>query len=376
LKQKVLFVASISKHILRFHLPYLEWFQQKGYETHVACRGEDNIPFVDKKWEVPFVRTPYSLNHFIAFKELKKIINNEQFVLIHCHTPMASVLTRLSATKARKKGTIVLYTAHGFHFFKKGPIFNWLTFYPIELILSRYCDGIITINNEDYQNIKKAENNRTRIFKVPGVGVKSNMFFPVTNEEKLYIRMKNGYHNDDLILIYAAEFISRKNHEFIIENTKVLINKIPNIKILFAGRGKLFDKLKKETFKLKLNSYIHFLGFRNDIDEIYKMSDIGISPSLQEGLPINVVEMMMTGLPIIASNIRGHNDLIKNNVHGFLYQKNNKKEFIDYTYRLSIDSQQRKLFSKNCIIKSKEFDLSNSMKEIINIYRHYLNNKI
>ena len=228
----------------------------------------------------------------------------------------------------------------------------------------------------DQKNIKKAENNRTRIFKVPGVGVKSNMFFPVTNEEKLYIRMKNGYHNDDLILIYAAEFISRKNHEFIIENTKVLINKIPNIKILFAGRGKLFDKLKKETFKLKLNSYIHFLGFRNDIDEIYKMSDIGISPSLQEGLPINVVEMMMTGLPIIASNIRGHNDLIKNNVHGFLYQKNNKKEFIDYTYRLSIDSQQRKLFSKNCIIKSKEFDLSNSMKEIINIYRHYLNNKI
>ena len=129
MKKKILFTASIAKHLFRFHLPYLQWFKEQGYETHVACDGDESIPYVDKQWKVPFIRRPFSAGHIKAYKELKAIIDKEQYTMLHCHTPMASIVTRLAAIDARKKGTKVLYTAHGFHFYNGASLINWLTYY-------------------------------------------------------------------------------------------------------------------------------------------------------------------------------------------------------------------------------------------------------
>ena len=153
--KKILFVASVTSHILTFHIPYLKLFQEQGYEVHVASFGEDEIPYCDKHFNIPFARSPFQKNNLKAYRELKKVIQTEKYDIIECNTPMASVLTRLAAKKSRKQGTRVIYMAHGFHFFKGAPIKNWLTYYPIEKYLSRYTDDLITINEEDFEFAQK-----------------------------------------------------------------------------------------------------------------------------------------------------------------------------------------------------------------------------
>jgi glycosyltransferase involved in cell wall biosynthesis len=137
--KKVLFVATVVKlHIMVFHLPYLEWFKKNGFEVHVAARNdyenkdECKIPFCDRYYDLPFERSPLKNNNFYVQKKLKKLIEINKYDIIHCHTPIAGALTRLVARKSRKNGTNIIYTAHGFHFYKGAPIKNWLIYYPIE----------------------------------------------------------------------------------------------------------------------------------------------------------------------------------------------------------------------------------------------------
>jgi glycosyltransferase EpsD len=372
MKKKVLFTASIAKHLVRFHLPYLKWFKEQDYEVHIACEGDDEVPFTDKKWAVPFVRSPFSKGHIKAYKTLKRIIDTEEYSLIHCHTPMASIVTRLAAKEARIRGTKVLYTAHGFHFFNRGPFLNWLTYYPVEILCSYLADAIITINNEDYLRISKNGNAKCKYFLIPGVGVEKSKFSPVNEEVKQRIRRKNGFGNNDLLLIYAAEFIPRKNHEFLIKSAKELVDRIPNVKILFAGRGKLEGKLVQLSNKLGLNNkVIYFLGFRNDINEVFQMCDIGISASLQEGLGLNLIEEMMCGLPVVATEDRGHNEVINQNENGFLFPQGNKSQFRDYIEALTNDKNRSKM-SKKAIIKADSFELLSSLNIMGSIYSELL----
>ena len=149
--KKILFVASIHKHFLAFHLPYINWLKDNGCIVHVAANGTDKVPNVDKQWNVCIERNPFSLNNIKAVNCLKKIIEENSYDLVHCHTAMGAVVARLAARENRNRGiTKVLYTAHGFHFFKGSPKRYWLMYYPMEKFLLKYTDGIITINNEDY----------------------------------------------------------------------------------------------------------------------------------------------------------------------------------------------------------------------------------
>ena len=370
--KKVLFTASIAKHILRFHLPYLKWFKDQGYETHVACNGEEYIPYTDVKHMVPFVRSPFHLGHREAYRELKALMDREEYAMIHCHTPMASVVTRLAAKSSRKNGAKVLYTAHGFHFYKGSSIHNWLTYYPVELALARYADAIITINEEDFQAIKSKENKTTKVFKIPGVGVDKKRFYQVSREEKTFLRRKNGFTEEDFILVYAAEFIPRKNHFFVISATKKLKEEIPSLKILFAGRGALKEVLEQQVKASGLDGIINFLGFREDIDEIFKLSDIGISSSKQEGLGLNLVEEMMCGLPIVATEDRGHKEIVDQGENGFLFPQGDMEEFVRSIKRLYENEVLRKSMGRKAIEKAQKFELSNSLKEMEKIYNQFL----
>ena len=134
--KKVLFVATVPSHIRAFHQPYLKLFKENGYEVHVACNKKEDINNCDKIFSIPIERSPYKIGNIKAIKELKKIIDKENYKIIHCHTPMGSVVARLAAKQARKKGTRVIYTAHGFHFFKGAPIINWLLYYSVEKYLA------------------------------------------------------------------------------------------------------------------------------------------------------------------------------------------------------------------------------------------------
>ena len=327
--KKVLFTATVDSHILQFHIPFLKLFKDNGYEVHVATNGNEKIPYCDKKHIICFERSPYKINNLKAIKDLKKIIDGEQFDIIHCHTPMGSVVTRLAAKKARKKGTRVIYTAHGFHFYKGAPVLNWLLFYPVEKYLAKYTDTLITINQEDYELAKKKFSKRCNdIEYVPGVGIDPNKFnIKMSDKEKHDLRKSIGLKDDDFVMIFVARLDKNKNQGFLIEITKEMLKNNDNIHLLLVGPDELNGKYQKQAESIKHN--VHFLGYRKDIPELLNISDVVVSSSLREGLPVNIIEALYVGIPVVALNCRGMSDLIENGENGYIVGINNNIEFLN-----------------------------------------------
>lgn len=320
--KKVAFVATVVKtHINAFHLPYLKWFQEQGWETHVCAKNDfiDEacvIPCCDHYYDIPFSRSPLNRNNIEAYKKFREIVEENDFDIVHCHTPVGGVIARLACRKARKKGTKVVYTAHGFHFYKGAPLLNWLVYYPIERWLARYTDVLITINREDYARAQKFKAGKVEY--VPGVGVDTERFCGMLSREEARAKKEElGIGAQDVILLSVGELIARKNHKAVIHAIKKISD--PHLRYLIVGRGALEAKLQAAVEQLGLTEQIKLLGFRKDIAELCAISDLFVFPSYQEGLPVALMEAMAAGLPVICSNIRGNTDLIADGEGGFLH---------------------------------------------------------
>lgn len=315
---KVLFCATVDLHFKAFHLPFMKWFQEQAWEVHVAANGDLKLPYVDKKYNIPFERSPFKLKNIKAYTELKAIIANTNYKIIHCHTPIGGMLVRLASSKARKNGTTVIYTAHGFHFCKDSPLLNWLIYYPIERGLAHFTDCLITINQEDYTRAVKHRFKAGRIERVHGVGIDIEKFKPSKEETKQDLRQKNGYKPDDFLMFYAAEFNKNKNQQLLIRVLAKLKKTVPHARLILVGNGSMIDYCSELAKELGVTEMVDFLGFRKDIDEILPMCDLAVASSFREGLPVNIMEAMACGLPVIASDNRGHRELVSNNESGWV----------------------------------------------------------
>ncbi|WP_431800786.1 glycosyltransferase family 4 protein [Halobacillus andaensis] len=324
--RKILFTATVDYHFKAFHLPYLKWFKEQGWDVHVAASGDIHLPYVDQKYNLPIQRGPVHKENLIAYRQLKKIIEDNRYNLIHCHTPMGGVLTRLAARAARNKGTKVIYTAHGFHFCKDAPLANWCLYYPIEKGLANLTDCLITINEEDY-TLASMKLNTKRNELVHGVGVNTEDFKPVRYEQKMELRKSLGYQPDDFLLIYAAEFNKNKNQQFLIRAFEKAARTMPHAKLLLAGEGSTLNECRKLTVHLGIENRVDFLGFRKDMKRLLAICDAAGGSSLREGLPVNIMEAMACALPIIATDNRGHRELIHHSVNGWLIEKNGIDDF-------------------------------------------------
>ncbi len=370
MKKKVLFSATVDSHILHFHVPYLKLFKEKGYEVHVATNGNEKIPYCDKKHIISFERSPYKLNNLKAIKQLKKIIDEENFEIIHTHTPMGSVVTRLASIKARKKGARVIYTAHGFHFYKGASKLNWLIFYPVEKILSRHTDCLITINKEDYELAKNKFKKCKQIEYVPGVGIDEEKFnFKMTTKEKNDLRKTIGLKKDDFVLIQVGELNENKNQIMSIEAMREIVKKHDNIHLVLAGTGVLKSFYKEKIKEYTLERNVHLLGYRKDVPKLLKISDVLLSLSHREGLPVNVIEAMFCGLPVIATNCRGNRDLVKNEKNGYFKEINDTNLLIKKIEKLYNDKEQYKEFKEYNKKEIKQYILENIIELLGKIYK-------
>ena len=333
--KKVLYVATVDDHIKAFHLPYLKLLHDMGYKVHVATNGSEKFPYCDVKHQICIERSPYKFNNIKAIRQLKKIINDEKFDIIHCHTPMGSVVTRLAAKSARRKyHTRVIYTAHGFHFYKGAPKLNWLLFYPAEKYLAKYTDTLITINKEDYNLANRKFCKRCKdIQYVPGVGVDIDKFnIKLSNKERKKFRKSLNLNENDYVLTCVARLDKNKNQSFLINVVNEMIKEKNNIHLLLVGPDELNGYYQNMVHEKHLDNNIHFLGKRDDIPNILSISDIVVSASLREGLPVNVIEAFSAGKPVVALNCRGMSDLIENGKNGFIC--NNIYEFKNAIYNL------------------------------------------
>lgn len=368
--KKVLFTATVDSHILAFHVPFLKYFKECGYEVHVATNGDAKIPYCDKKIKVSFERSPFKVGNIKAISQLKKVVNQEQYDIIHTHTPMGSVVTRLAAKKARKRGTRVIYTAHGFHFFEGSPIINWLLFYPVEKYLSKYTDTLILINQEDYnlalQKFKKCKD----IQFIPGVGIDEEKFnFVMGEDEKQELRASLGLSEDDFIMIYPAELNKNKNQGFLIQVMEELVKKHGNIHLLLAGRDSYQGYYQNVVKDKKLDSNIHFLGFRKDIPKLLQIAAVSVASSKREGLPVNIMEAMYAGVPVVALDTRGTRDLIQDGENGYLVEQGDMENFISSIQKLYVSSSQVHYMGKQGRKYIHSFLLSEIMLVMHSIYK-------
>lgn len=371
--KKILFCATVDSHFTTFHLPYIKWFRDKGWIVDVAANGTLKLPNVNNKYNIPIQRSPFHVDNLRAYKELSNIINDNHYSIIHSHTPMGGVLTRIAARKSRKSGTKVFYTAHGFHFCKGAPFTNWLTFYPVERMLAHFTDHLITINEEDFQLAVDHKFRARNISHVNGVGVDCERYKPISKELKKKKRRLLGFQQDDFLMIYTAEFNKNKNHQLLINLMKLVKKKSPNVKLLLAGEGILLENIKALSKRLDVEKEIIFLGYRKDIDEILPICDVAVSASHREGLPVNIMEAMAAGLPIIATHNRGHVELVKNDTNGWLIENQNLDSMIRKINRLITEPDLIDSFGlKSREIIENKYSLDHTIIQNNHLYKPYI----
>lgn len=371
-KKKVLFVATVVKtHMMQFHIPYLKMFQDMGWETSVASRNdyEDpadcKIPYCDHYYDIPFERLPWKPGNLKAYRMLKDIVDKGNYDIIHCHTPVGAMLARLAAIGARKKGTKVIYTAHGFHFFKGAPLINWLAFYPVEWLLAPITDVLITINKEDHAfALKKIR--AKRIEYVPGVGIKTEKFRAPLDVTKK--RRSLGFSDEDFLILTVAEMTPNKNHITVLKALERLKDRpeFANIHYLICGRGEMWQSLETSAGEMGISDHVHFLGYRTDAPELYRCSDMFAFVTFREGLSVALMEAMSSGMCIVCAKIRGNVDLIEDNVSG-RFSDNNPEALAEHILTLYADPQLRRELGAAAAEKAKLYEeetVHAQMKEI------------
>lgn len=368
---RVLIIATVVKtHIMQFHIPTLKFFKDMGWETAVAARNDYDdpqdcqIPYCDQFYDIPFERIPFMPQNAACYKKLKDIIEQGNYQIIHCHTPVGGVLGRLAAIKARKKGTRVIYTAHGFHFYRGAPLMNWLLYYPIEKICSYFADAILTINKEDWAFAKKYFKN-TRIFYLSGIGVDVDLYAQKADCGVDFRRVLN-LQNEEKVIISVGEMTANKNHAVIIR--ALTFSQLENVHYVIVGSGICRPQLEEYASKLNVSDRVHFLGYRDDIAALLHASDVFVFPSYREGLPVALMEAMAAGVPIVASRIRGNVDLIEDGVNGFLCDPQNADGFADRIRKLLNEPDLAEKFRNRGLRKIIDFDKVTVAEQMQKIY--------
>ena len=379
-------VASVVSFIEWFNKENVHYLHQElGCEVHIACnldymndtdvaRTEKYIHTLKQQsivlHNIAFTRSPFDPSNINAYKELKALITAEKFDLIHCHTPTVSMMTRLAAKKARKCGSTVMYTCHGFHFHNASSKKNWLLYYPIEKHLSRFCDYIVTINKEDYNRAKTFHCHNVRY--IPSVGVDINRIREI-KIDKAEKKAQIGVPPDKILIISAGELIERKNHEVIIKALAKLRN--PEIYYALAGKGPLKDHLANLALDLGVADRVIFLGFRTDVFEIYHAADISVFPSKIEGLGLAGVEAMAAGVPLVSSNVHGILDYVIDGKTGYTIDPKDVDGYAAAIHKLAESPELRESMRADCLKAVEPFEISNALRVMWDIYEEILGKK-
>ena len=348
-------------------------FQDMGWETAVAARndyedpGDCRIPHCDVYYDIPFARIPWKPDNLQAYRQLKKIIDEGAYDLIHCHTPVGAMIARLAAVSARKRGTKVIYTAHGFHFFKGAPLFNWLAYYPAEWLLAGLTDVLITINKEDDAFARK-KIHANRIEYVPGVGIDTARF-GAGGADAAEKRRELGFSEEDFLLLTVAEMTKNKNHTTVLKALALLKEEpeFQRMHYLICGRGAQWQALEAEVEALGIRDHVTFLGYRQDVPQLCRCSDLFVFMTFREGLPVALMEAMSCGLPTVCSRVRGNTDLIEDGVEGE-FAENDPQAVAQAILEMYRDGDKRRRMGAAASLKVKQFDKESVHKRMKEIY--------
>lgn len=371
MNKKVLFTADTDEHILSFHLPYLKLFKDEGYEVHVATSGTQDIPYADKKITIPFDISGLSLTNFNSIKtikNLKELLEKENYEIIHANQTKAGFITRMAAVNTRKKGTRVIYTAHGFDFYEGSRSPSSTVALQLEKMLAKNTYTLITVNEEDYDKALD-ELDIEDICYIPGMGVDTEKLkAEMSIEEKNTLKRDLVIDKDTFVILCVGDLCENKNQIMGIKALSRVLKNYNNVILLLAGKDRLSGKYQALASDLDIKNKVRFLGYRNDTEKLMKISDMVISCYKLEGMPLDIIKAMMCNIPVVATNCRGTREIIENNVNGFLVDIDDDEKMANSIIAVLNSTNIVEMFSRTNDINLEKYKLENVLDEMESIY--------
>ena len=353
--RKILYAASSIKHINNFHLDYISVLRKTGAEIKIMASGEG------ADFDIPFEKKIFSKKNLISSFKIRKILKHESFDTLILNTALAAFLVRVACGRKRPK---TVYIVHGFLFSERKNNLKGFLFRLAEILLRARTDTIIVMNSEDMRLAKKYRLAK-RIFLSFGMGCEIREI--ITPKENI---RREFFGKDKFVLCFVGELSKRKNQSFLIRATAMLKAKIPNILLCLVGSGDETKGLSELAKRLGVSGQVIFSGERADACDFIRACDLYVSASIYEGLPFNVIEALGTGSTVLISDIKGHRDIIDDNVDGFLYESGNIEDFVNKTCQIYL----KKLSIKEATAREKylKFSMSNVFSKTLSIIKEAL----
>ncbi len=373
--KKILFLATVDSHIYYFHIPSMKLLRDMGYEVEVAA---SNVGFTEKieqegfkVYNIPFSRNPVSPLNIKSFFMLLNLMKKRKYIMVHTHTPVASFIGRIVA---RIVGVPhIVYTVHGFHFHEYGNPLRNFVYYRLEKFTGKFTDVLITINKDDYKvAIEKKIIPNGKVVYIKGVGVDTEKFDPkrIKEDKRKEILTKLSINNEIFVISSVGRLEREKHFEHLIGALGIVKEKGLRFKFFIAGNGPLSSSLLKVAKSFGLEENLVLLGHLDQIPELLSVSDVYVTASSREGLPVSLTEAMVMEKPVVAYNIRGVRDLVEDGVNGFLVPFGDVKGLAEkILYLMEHPEVAEEMGKKGREKIEKEFSLNVILPQMENLYR-------
>ncbi|MBE6914199.1 MAG: glycosyltransferase family 4 protein [Ruminococcaceae bacterium] len=371
--RKVLFTASSYSHICNFHLPYLEYFRNGGWQVDVACGGEQGeIPFADRVIYLPFKKKMQARENFAAARMLRREIIAQGYDLVAAHTSLAAFFTRLAVKGLRRRPRIV-NVAHGYLFCEQERFTKNAVLLAAEKLVARETDLLLVMNGWD-KNAALRQHLAKRIEMIPGIGI--NFAVRCTASDagaRQRLRAEYAIAENAFVLFYAAEFSARKSQETLI---RAMAQLPENVCLVLAGDGALREACEETAQALSLSQRVLFPGYIADVSAWYACADAAVSASRSEGLPFNILEAMYCGLPVVASAVKGHTDLIDDEKTGLLYDYGDADACAKQIARLTASAALCTALGSAAKASVARYDLAQVLPQVLRAYESVLTDHV
>ena len=366
--KRILFTASTYSHIANFHLPYIRAFRDRGYQVDAACGGAPReLPDVDRVLPLPLKKSMVSPRNLSAVRILRNEIRSSGYDMISCHTALAAFFTRLAVLTLRDRPRVAC-TVHGYLFDDATSPLRKRLLVGAEQLTAPVTDLLMTMN--DWDDVFARKHRLGRIIRaVPGMGVDFAAMTRPAPEEASAFRARLGFTADDFLLVYAAEFSKRKNHALLLRAAAGLPDRV---KLLLPGDGVLREETMALARSLWIEDRVVFPGQVSDMPLWYGAADGAVSSSRSEGLPFNIMEAMGVGLPVVASAVKGHTDLITHGETGLLYPPDDEASLRVQVCRLLEDPAFRAALGRDARASMEDYDLRRVLPRVMACYDELL----
>jgi glycosyltransferase EpsD len=355
MRKKILYCASTTSHIQNFHLPYLQFFHEMGWQVDVAVESAAEIPYADNVIILPLQKSLLAVSNLRAIYYANRLLAKNRYDIISTHTTLAGAAVRLAVQLSRKRSAKVVYTSHGYFFKEEDGLSKW-PYIWLEKLLAPVTDVLMVMNRMDYRLAHQHSLSKT-IVSIPGMGLDTAKFTKIEIKDKKNLKVSAGYNPDDFLIVYAAEMSKRKNQGELIRAFAVAAAKEPTLKLLLAGEGALKDEYIELVRKFGFGGRICFLGHFTNMASLYGMCDLAVSTSRCEGLPFNVMEAMASGLPVVATRIKGHIDLLDNLKEDCLYNLGDEQTLANRMLSFYRDEALREQAGQTNVLNIRRYDL-------------------